>query len=112
CFDYGRGERIRTSDPLHPNMAAYYREQVAALAEALAAEENRAEAADLLRSLVDRIELTPNADGRLDIDLYGDLAGILTLATNANGPLDESDPSVQQVKMVAGAGFEPATFRL
>jgi len=97
---------------LHPNMAAYYREQVAALAEALTAEENRAEAADLLRSLVDRIELTPNAEGRLDIDLFGDLAGILTLATNANGPLDESDPNVRQVKMVAGAGFEPATFRL
>src|SRR5690606_15145271 len=32
---------------LHPNMAGYYREQVAALAEALTAEENRAEAADL-----------------------------------------------------------------
>ena len=127
---------------LHPNMAGYYREQVAALAEALTAEENRAEAADLLRSLVDRIELTPNNEGKLDIDLFGDLAGILALATNENGPLDESGPSkdkmvagmrnrlalqgkkekgrpdhrtadlVQQVKMVAGAGFEPTAFRL
>jgi site-specific DNA recombinase len=97
---------------LHPNMAGYYREKVAALSEALTAEENRAEAADLLRSLVDRIELTPNADGKLEIDLFGDLAGILALATNAKGPLDESGPEIQQVKMVAGAGFEPATFRL
>jgi site-specific DNA recombinase len=43
-------------------------------------EENRAEAADILRSLIDRIELTPNRQGKLDIDLYGDLAGILSLA--------------------------------
>jgi site-specific DNA recombinase len=32
-----------------------------------------------LRSLVDRIELRPNQQGKLEIDLYGDLAGILTL---------------------------------
>ena len=92
---------------LHPNMADYYRRQVAALAEALNAEENRAEAADVIRSLVDRITLSPNAEGKLDIDLYGDLAGILTMAANKERPLDESDPSVQQVKMVAGVGFEP-----
>jgi hypothetical protein len=36
------------------------------------------EAADILRSLVDRIELGPNQQGKLEIDLYGDLAGILT----------------------------------
>ena len=102
-----------TEEPvlLHPNMAAHYRAQVARLAEALNAEENRAEAADLLRSLIERIELTPK-EGRLEIDLKGDLAGILTLAANKDRPLNESDPSVQQVKVVAGAGFEPATFRL
>ena len=97
---------------LHPNMAGYYRQQVSQLAGALNDEDNRAEAADLIRSLVDRITLTPNAEGKLDIDLYGDLAGILSLAAQIEGPLDESDPSVVQVKMVAGAGFEPATFRL
>ncbi len=97
---------------LHPNMAGYYRQQVANLTKALNAEENRAEAADLIRSLVDRITLTPNDQGKLDIDLYGDLAGILTLATNQDRPLDKSDPSVVQVKVVAGVGFEPTTFRL
>jgi site-specific DNA recombinase len=56
--------------------------------------------------------LTPNPEGRHTIDLYGDRAGILGVAANKNGPLDESDPSVQQVKVVAGAGFEPAAFRL
>ena len=58
--------------------------------------------ADLLGSLIDRIELIPNSAGQLDIDLYGDLAGILGLAANKNGPLDESDPSIAQLKVVAG----------
>lgn len=100
-------------------MATHYRDQVARLADALNAVENRAKAADLLRSLVDRIELTPNAEGKLEIDLHGDLAGILTLATNDNGPLDGSGRRdartadlVKQVKLVAGVGFEPTTFRL
>jgi site-specific DNA recombinase len=97
---------------LHPNMANYYRQQVENLAEALNSEENSTEAADLIRTLVDRITLTPNKQGKLDIDLFGDLAGILSLAANKKRPLDESDRSVRQVKMVAGAGFEPATFRL
>jgi site-specific DNA recombinase len=97
---------------LHPNMAAEYRKQVASLAQVLNREENRGEAADILRSLVDRIELKPNKQGKLEIDLYGDLAGILALAGRKDRPLDQSDPSVQQVKVVAGVGFEPTTFRL
>jgi hypothetical protein len=90
---------------LHPNMAAEYHKQVASLAQVLNREENRGEAADILRSLVDRIELKPNNPGKLEIDLYGDLAGILTLAAKKDRPLDQSDPSLQQVKVVAGERF-------
>ena len=97
---------------LHPNMAAQYHQQVANLAQVLNRKENRGEAADILRSLIDRIELRPNQQGKLEIDLYGDLAGILTLAGNRGKPLDQNDQSVQQVKVVAGVGFEPTTFRL
>jgi site-specific DNA recombinase len=75
-------------------------------------EENRGEAADILRSLIDRIEMRPNQQGKPEIDLYGDLAGILTLAGKKAKPLDQDDPSVQQVKVVAGEGFEPAIFKL
>ena len=88
---------------LHPNMGAEYRMQVANLAQVLNREENRGEAADILRSLVDRIELRPNQQGKLEIDLYGDLAGILTLAGKKTKPLDQDDLSVQHVKVVAGA---------
>jgi site-specific DNA recombinase len=88
---------------LHPNMGAEYRKQVANLAQVLNREEHRGEAADILRSLVDRIELRPKQQGKLEIDLYGDLAGILTLAGKKARPLDRDELSVQQVKVVAGA---------
>ena len=69
----------------------------------------RIEAADTLRSLVDQIELTP-VDGKVEIAVQGDLAGILTISTQSKNPAAGATGS--QVKMVAGAGFEPATFRL
>jgi hypothetical protein len=37
------------------------------------------------------------------VDLYGELAGILSLASNAKKPLKESDFSVESIKLVAGA---------
>jgi site-specific DNA recombinase len=94
---------------LHPGMAAHYRAQIARLAAVLSAEENRAAAADVLRSLIDRIALTPNDQGKLEIDLYGDLAGILSLAANDDGRKETNGSSgrsvnlVQQVKVAAGA---------
>jgi hypothetical protein len=42
----------------------------------------------------------------------GDLAGSLTLAGKKARLLDQNDLSIQQVKVVAGEGFEPSTFRL
>jgi site-specific DNA recombinase len=66
---------------LHPVMATFYREQVAALHVALGAgeEEDRTEAAERLRSLVSKIVLTPE-EGQLAVDVHGDLAGILAIA--------------------------------
>jgi site-specific DNA recombinase len=155
---------------LHPSMALRYRNEIAALTLALDGDNNKIEAKELLRGLIERIVLTPaqGSDG-LTIDLYGDLAGILSLASkrpksdvqnalriteldqstedgranhgnrvgrkarsSAQGqvavetspdlspPKPESHPSgvalgcgpEPQVKLVAGAGFEPATFGL
>jgi site-specific DNA recombinase len=100
---------------VHPSMARIYRERVANLRTALAQEDCQVEAAEILRTLIDLIELTPvRPDGKrtLSIALHGHLAGILALSANKKGPLDESDPMVECTKLVAGAGFEPATFRL
>jgi site-specific DNA recombinase len=73
------------------------------------------EAAGIIRGLVDRIELTPkeeNGAHLLTIELRGALAGILSLATNGERPRQDSGLSVREITVVAGAGFEPATFRL
>ncbi|MGU3401703.1 recombinase family protein [Brucellaceae bacterium D45D] len=97
---------------LHPNMALQYRKRVQQLYETLQhdSEDKRMEAADAIRSLVDAIVLTP-AEDRMEIDVRGDLAGILTIAAERKKP-HEGALLGSQVKMVAGAGFEPAAFRL
>ena len=100
---------------LHPSMAVSYRERVAALHEALQQDDTRAQAAEVIRSLVSEIVLTPEREA-LQIDVRGDLAGILTIAASGNQkspPLSGTGSGGgSQVKMVAGTGFEPVTFRL
>ena len=95
---------------LHPEMAELYRAKVSTLAQALERQETRVEATEALRGLVDAIILTP-ADGELRIELKGNLAAMLSAATNAKRSPETGDLSLQ-VEMVAGAGFEPATFGL
>ncbi|WP_245259139.1 recombinase family protein [Salinarimonas rosea] len=70
---------------LHPNMALHYRREVARLHAALADEEHRLEAVEIIRSLVDRIVLTPASEGKrksVAVDLQGHLAGILVSAVS------------------------------
>jgi site-specific DNA recombinase len=45
-------------------------------------------------------------------DLQGELAGILALAADNKKPATQLRSGLEQIKVVAGAGFEPATFRL
>ncbi|MGH1480329.1 MAG: hypothetical protein ACRBM6_16660 [Geminicoccales bacterium] len=79
-----RLENIDTPAPLmHPKMAGYYREQVSRLRNALNELGDSNAATDVLRTLIDRIELKPvKIEGKksLTIDLHGHLAGILSLA--------------------------------
>jgi hypothetical protein len=49
-------------------------------------------------------------DGELQIDVRGELAGILNLSLKRKKPAEVAGNS--QVSMVAGVGFEPTTFRL
>jgi len=46
---------------LHPNMAGYYRAQIADLRTALTESGRRMEAAEIVRELIDRIELSPSS---------------------------------------------------
>ncbi len=90
---------------LHPRLADVYRDKVERLRESLNAESTRAEAAEALR-----IRLVPE-DGKLEIELAGDLAGILALTAGSKKPVT-MDRDGLQVTLVAGRGFEPLTFRL
>ncbi|MEN3148467.1 recombinase family protein [Neorhizobium sp. IRAMC:178] len=122
---------------LHPNLAKYYHEEIAALHDQLGNEQTRALAADRLRTLVSRIDLVPDG-AELVIVLRGDLAAILTFASGKKKPeflnerailedlMGRTDQSGSQKRkkprngalfgsqewLVAGAGFEPAAFRL
>ncbi len=76
-------ENTAEAPPLfHPNMALRYHEEVQRLIESLNEDDHRAEAAELIRSLIERVVLSPASDEKsLIIDLHGDLAGILSMAT-------------------------------
>ena len=99
---------------LHPNIAEHYVTKVNDLRNYLNKEDSREEAAEILRSLVDEIRLHP-IDGKLQIELVGDLATLLSFAetkgTGNKKPGSSRDPG-RTKWLVAGAGFEPAIFRL
>ena len=69
--------------PLTPDMPERYQQSIENLQETLAHEDDRYEAVDLIRSLIEKIVLTPDKDNkRLKVNIYGDLAGILSLASS------------------------------
>jgi hypothetical protein len=95
---------------VHPAMAQRYRLEVKNLRKALESKDARAEAADHLRALIGKIVLTPEP-GRDDlrIDLHGDLAGILSIASQKRvrpGKAPNGDASgPNKITLVAGASF-------
>ncbi len=100
-----------TSNPvrLHPNLAAVYRAKVEQLREALNQHDTRTEATTILRGLIDKIRLVP--DGKeLRIHLIGQLAALMAIGQKQLQP--SPGRTELQLTLVAGAGFEPTTFRL
>jgi hypothetical protein len=61
--------------------------------------------------LIGEIVASPGADGKVDLWQEGDLSGIFSLASGKKKPAHPEDERVL-LSLVAGAGFEPATFRL
>jgi site-specific DNA recombinase len=99
---------------LHPQLAEGYRQKIERL-ERLLEGSDQDEAREIVRSMIDRVVLTPRADGRrLDATLYGALATLLLVSAEVAGNKKPSaaGPSEGQLSVVAGAGFEPAAFRL
>ena len=94
---------------LHSNLAQLYRERVAELHIALADPELRIEALGLIRGLLERVEVHPAEHG-FHIQLVGEIANMVTLSAGAESVGPNSGRA--SVKVVAGEGFEPSTFRL
>ena len=68
---------------------------------------------DLLRSLIDRIEVSPGEmRGQANVTLHGALASILDFAASTANAKATANGGSGRVLMVAGTGFEPVTFRL
>ncbi|WP_366927449.1 recombinase family protein [Martelella sp.] len=104
---------------LLPTASTIYAKKVAKLTQALNRPAVRQEAAEALRMLIEKIALTPGQKrGEIDATLYGELGQILAWterqalgkASKTNTPGGTSSGVL--VSVVAGAGFEPAAFRL
>ncbi len=102
---------------LHPNLAELYRQKVANLRAALANPATRTEALESLRGLVEKVTVKAQGEG-FTIELVGEIARMVAMAAEAKNTKAASkeaavpDVFACSVKVVAGAGFEPATFRL
>ncbi len=104
---------------LLPSAASIYANRVAALAEGLNQPDARAEEAEALRLLIDKIVLTPGPQrGEVFATLHGELATILnwTERQALRKAIKTDTPgaglSGVSVSLVAGARFELTTFRL
>ena len=98
---------------LHPNLAQLYRRKVEQLQEGLQHPEVRDEAIQTLRGLLESVIVAP-IEGDFDIEIIGELTQMIEVGLE-KGKLKE--PIVNErmtglVKLVAGVGFEPTTFRL
>ncbi len=99
---------------LHPNLAELYRRKLERLSETLRTSTLRHETLDVLRGLIEEVRLKPVKDG-FQVELIGDIANIIEIANYSESnkkqtSLDEK--TACSVKVVAGVGFEPTTFRL
>ena len=98
---------------LHPNLADLYARKVGELRTLLDDEQARPQAMEVIRSMIDRIEVhTGDRRGRPEVILVGALAPILTYLQPANKNAASKGDGAGRILLVAGAGFEPATFRL
>jgi site-specific DNA recombinase len=102
---------------LHPGLAGIYASKVSNLAEALNEEGTRAEAADLLRGLIEKVTLQPEPDAPHGhrIELFGELGALLSLCGNGIGTNAKTrtvGAGVMQISLVAGTGLHLGRTRI
>ena len=98
---------------IHPNLGELYRRKVNDLETLLQDEDTKPQATDILRSLIQRIDISAGQTrGHAEVRIFGALASILDFALESTHAKATADGGLCRVLMVAGAGFEPAAFRL
>ena len=92
---------------LHPQLSEMYRRKVEELSQTLADPEIRPAALETIRSLITAVTIHETDQGtRVTLD------GAITALVGLAQPEAEAFMSSGSVKVVAGVGFEPTTFRL
>ena len=94
---------------LHPNLAEVYRQHVASLHDALRADPQGREALEIVRTLIERIEVHPAPGGGMEIEVVGELAAMVHLgmgepAEREAVTADGRGLFARSVKVVAGTG--------
>jgi site-specific DNA recombinase len=106
-----KAQQGNTDIAVHPNLPDLYCRKVANLQQILGDEATRPQAVEIVRSLIDRIEIHPGKErGHCDVIVVGVLAQILAFAQQKTTAASSGDGGT--FLMVAGIGFEPMTFRL
>lgn len=80
-------EKPAKPEQLSPDLATRYQDILNNLHSLITREENLTEAATIIRKLIDKIEILPDNGGhkkKLKVNLYGDLAGMIALSSNAS----------------------------
>ena len=110
--------QARQVDPtpvlMHPNLADAYHRKLGQLTEMLNDPVFASEAIPLIRELIDRVDLRNTSEG-WEIVLHGQLAALFNVALSDKKqahPVTDEPCFISSMKVVAGAGFEPAAFRL
>ena len=99
---------------MHPNLADAYQRKLGQLTKMLNDPAFASEAIPLIRELIDRVDLRHTPEG-WEVVLHGQLAALFNVALSDKNQthLVTNEPCfVGSKKVVAGAGFEPAAFRL
>ena len=93
---------------LNPNLSELYPTKITDLGAGLADSETRMPALEVIRGLRDQVTLHAPRDGEMVLELKGVLSAMIEAAQP--GGLRSVEHG--SVKVVAGVGFEPTTFRL
>ena len=101
--------------PSEEELLRMFEYRVAELRRTIDTDEIRVDAADILAGLIDKVVIHPSQSEKgAQGEVVASAARLIVFATNAKGPPLSGGPSTMDssIKVVAGVGFEPTTFRL